>query len=176
MMNKKIIKGIIEKDEAAFEQLFEKYNKILFYYSLKYTHNVEDAEDAVQEIFIKVLDHIHTYDEKKASFETWLFTIANNHLKDIMKVKESRRNVLATNNQHVESAHCVSNQDDLIMLSEVERYIGEEAYRILYMKDGLRMKFSDIAEESHMTISKVKHIYYNSHGKVKKFIRGGTEK
>lgn len=176
MMNKKIIKGIIEKDEAAFEQLFEKYNKILFYYSLKYTHNVEDAEDAVQEIFIKILDHIHTYDEKKASFETWMFTIANNHLKDIVKVKESRRNVLSINNQHVETAHCTSNQDNLIMLSEVERYIGEEAYRILYMKDGLRMKFSDIAEESHMTISKVKHIYYNSHGKVKKFIKGGTEK
>jgi RNA polymerase sigma-70 factor, ECF subfamily len=61
----------------AFETLFERCQPKIFAIALRYTRVREDAEDVVQQTFLKAFVHLHRF-EGKASFSTWLTRIAMN--------------------------------------------------------------------------------------------------
>ncbi|MCH8216120.1 MAG: sigma-70 family RNA polymerase sigma factor [Planctomycetes bacterium] len=69
-------------DAAAFTQVVQRYERPLFayVYRLGCTPPDRDAEDVVQEVFVKVYQSIHRYRRLgKGVFSTWLFAIAHNH-------------------------------------------------------------------------------------------------
>ena len=51
-------------NKEAFEEIFYTYKDTLYYVSYFYVKNYDDANDCVQEIFIRLIDKIHLYDEK----------------------------------------------------------------------------------------------------------------
>jgi len=64
-------------DEQAFEILANHYQPKIFAVAMRYTRVREDAEDIVQQTFLKAFVHLHTF-VGKASFRTWLTRIAIN--------------------------------------------------------------------------------------------------
>ncbi|MBZ5683123.1 MAG: sigma-70 family RNA polymerase sigma factor [Acidobacteriia bacterium] len=64
-------------DVAAFEELVKRYDRKLFRIAQHLTHNREDAEDVVQEAFLKAFQHLGQFRED-ATFLTWLIRIAMN--------------------------------------------------------------------------------------------------
>jgi RNA polymerase sigma-70 factor (ECF subfamily) len=65
-------------DYAAFEALVTKYESRVFALAMRLTRRREDAEDAVQETFLSVLEHLGEFREE-APFAGWLLRIATNH-------------------------------------------------------------------------------------------------
>ncbi len=57
--------------------LLERYTRLLYGVSMKYLKNPEEARDAVQQIFLKVITEIHKYEV--SYFSSWLYMIAKNH-------------------------------------------------------------------------------------------------
>ncbi len=74
--------------EDAFKFLIDKYTSPLYNFVTRLT-NQNNAPDIVQEIFIKVWKNINGFDSKKASFKTWIFTIAKNTTTDFLRKKKS---------------------------------------------------------------------------------------
>jgi RNA polymerase sigma-70 factor (ECF subfamily) len=74
-------------DVAAFEQLVERYDRKLFRIAQHVTHNREDAEDAVQEAFLKAFQHLSEFRED-SKFSTWLIRITLNQ--SLMKLRKQR--------------------------------------------------------------------------------------
>ncbi len=72
-----IIADVKEGNMKAFEELVEKYTGMLFTLSMGYLHSKEDAEDMVQEIFVKLYKSIYSFREE-SKFSTWLYRIAVN--------------------------------------------------------------------------------------------------
>jgi RNA polymerase sigma-70 factor, ECF subfamily len=72
---------------AAFEQLVKRYDSRLFNIAQHITHNREDAQDAVQEAFLKVFRKLTQFREN-SQFSTWLFRITVNE--SLMKVRKQR--------------------------------------------------------------------------------------
>ena len=72
---------LIEKfkkgDLSAFDELMNKHRGAIYYLALKMTNNREDAEDIAQEAFVRVFKALPAW-KPKASFRTWLRTIAVN--------------------------------------------------------------------------------------------------
>lgn len=62
-------------DLAAFEQLVEKYKQPIVNLMFRMVHDLEEAEDLAQNVFIRVFRSAARY-EVSAKFSTWLFTIA----------------------------------------------------------------------------------------------------
>jgi RNA polymerase sigma-70 factor, ECF subfamily len=77
-------------DVAAFEQLVKRYDCKLFRIAQHVTHNREDAEDAVQEAFLKAFQHLGEFRED-SKFSTWLIRITLNQ--SLMKLRKQRRAV-----------------------------------------------------------------------------------
>ncbi len=71
-------------DEEAFKILITRYTTPLYNFTARLT-NKNDASDIVQEIFIKAWKNIKRFDSLKASFKTWIFTIAKNTITDFFR-------------------------------------------------------------------------------------------
>lgn len=69
-------KGNVE----AFDSLFEVYSQKLYGFALKYFKNETDAEELVQEVFVKVWENRKTL-KSELSFKSYLFTIALNQIR-----------------------------------------------------------------------------------------------
>lgn len=74
--------------QAEFEELYRKYYQMVFGFVKKRVTGKEMAEDLTSEIFEKAFTTIERYDESKCSFQTWLFVITNNHLKNYYRDKK----------------------------------------------------------------------------------------
>ena len=65
------------KDKQAFAMLVNQNSDLIYRLALKMTGNPQDAEDVLQETFIKAYDHISTF-EGRSKVSTWLYRIATN--------------------------------------------------------------------------------------------------
>jgi RNA polymerase sigma-70 factor (ECF subfamily) len=65
-------------DTAAFEVLFQQYEKLVFKSAYLITGSSEDAEDILQEVFVSVWKSRHTFNPEKAKLTTWLHKITVN--------------------------------------------------------------------------------------------------
>ena len=79
-------------DVSAFETLVGRYERKIFRLTQNITQNREDAEDAMQEAFLKAFEHLQNF-EGNSRFYTWLVRIAVNQA--LMKLRKRRPNVLS---------------------------------------------------------------------------------
>lgn len=71
-----------EQDSYALNELYDTYKKILYAYILKRYDNLNDVDDVISEILIKVFTNINDFDENKGSFINWVYNIANRTIID----------------------------------------------------------------------------------------------
>ncbi len=89
-----VIVGVCRNDPDRWREFDAIYRPILRAYLRKRGLNDTDAGDAVQEIFVKLLAKIQTYDRGHSSFRSWLFTVAQNTLIDQARRKASYQKAL----------------------------------------------------------------------------------
>lgn len=66
-------------DFSALTVLYDKYNKLLFNFAKKFVHNTPEAEDIVQELFLKVWNKSDLYDSKRTpNVAAWLLHLCKN--------------------------------------------------------------------------------------------------
>ena len=85
-----LIDNLREGDKTALAPLVEKYKRMVHRLALQITKSHEDANDVMQETFIKVYQSIHTF-RQEAAFETWIYRIAVNEALNFVKRRERRR-------------------------------------------------------------------------------------
>ena len=78
---------IHKKDEKAFTYLYDMYSKSLFSVINVLVKNREEAEDVLQEVFVKIWKNIDSYNESKGRFYTWILNIARNTSIDKLRSK-----------------------------------------------------------------------------------------
>ncbi len=90
-MNKKTneeLLALVEKatagDKKSLETLVTNVQDIIFNLSLRMLGTFADAEDATQDILLKMITHLSSF-RGESSFTTWVFSIAANHLKTYKK-------------------------------------------------------------------------------------------
>jgi RNA polymerase sigma-70 factor, ECF subfamily len=66
-------------DLDAFAELFEQYKNLVYRTAYSMLGEACEAEDALQEIFLRVHQSLRSYDASKAAFSTWLYRITINH-------------------------------------------------------------------------------------------------
>lgn len=79
-----LIDKAIAGDKTAIESIILEIQDLVFNLSLRMLGMIADAEDATQDILLKVITHLSTF-KKESSFSTWVFSIASNHLKNYKK-------------------------------------------------------------------------------------------
>src|SRR5690554_6643425 len=76
-----------EELDDSFQEIYDKYNNLIFYISNKIVRNIESAKDIVQETFIKFFNNINKTEFRNLKY--WLVTTAKNM--SINYIKSSER-------------------------------------------------------------------------------------
>jgi RNA polymerase sigma factor (sigma-70 family) len=77
-------------DQEALEVLIRRHQRFLFNIAIRMLYNPDEAEDATQEILIKVITKLSTF-EGRSRFRTWLYRIATNHLLNMQRGRKESR-------------------------------------------------------------------------------------
>ncbi|MFC1733046.1 RNA polymerase sigma factor [candidate division KSB1 bacterium] len=81
-----IVRKALNGNQDAFTQLLKKYRGAIYSLVLKMVKNKEEADDLVQETFIKAFGALSSFNAEFA-FSTWLFKIASNNCIDYLRKK-----------------------------------------------------------------------------------------
>jgi len=84
MTEEAILIGCLKNDATAQRELYNRYSPKMLAVCYRFGHNREDAEDMLQEGFIKVFTQIHTF-EKRGAFEGWIRRIIVHTCINILK-------------------------------------------------------------------------------------------
>jgi RNA polymerase sigma-70 factor (ECF subfamily) len=79
-------------DRAEFARLVEAYSGVIYRLALRIVSNPQDAEDVLQETFLKALRALKNFDGR-SSLSTWLYRIATNEA--LMLLRKNRRVVIS---------------------------------------------------------------------------------
>jgi RNA polymerase sigma-70 factor (ECF subfamily) len=77
-------------DVRAFEVLVTRHRKPIYNFILRFVHDAAQAEDVMQECFLRVIKGAEAY-ERQAKFTTWLYTIARNLCVDAARRGKHRK-------------------------------------------------------------------------------------
>jgi RNA polymerase sigma-70 factor (ECF subfamily) len=79
------IERAIHGDAEAFEEIYYTYKDDVYTACMRMLGNAAEAEDAAQEVFVRLLRVLPRYDVARASFRTWLLTITTNYCYDMLR-------------------------------------------------------------------------------------------
>lgn len=153
MTQEELLPLILKKDDKAFTIMYDMYSKNLYGVIHNLIHDREEAEDVLQEVFVKIWKNIESYNESKGRFFTWIINIARNTTIDKLRSKgfnNSRKNLSSDNFVHLlEDSNRLSNKIDTIGIQEFVKKLKPKCIQIinlLFFKGYTQQEASDELE------------------------------
>lgn len=172
MNEKQIIKQILKGDSSSFGFLVDQYQDMALTIAFRILRNKQDAEDAVQNAFVKAYYNLHTY-RSKSKFSTWFYRIVyNTAITSINKIKsrsEEDFNEIISENIHnviAEVGHIDEVQERKHRVNKaVEQLPKKEAIvvTLYYLEE---YSVSEISEIMSLTKSNVKIMLFRARKKL----------
>lgn len=124
MKEKKLVQLCQEGNKQSLETLIKPIQPLVFNLSLRFLWNREDAEDATQEILIKIISNLHKYDGR-SQFKTWAYRVATNYLINLTKTK-----IETVLTSFEVFSNDLSNSKDLIEYNQPDKNLLEKELKI----------------------------------------------
>ncbi|NGP89341.1 sigma-70 family RNA polymerase sigma factor [Aliifodinibius halophilus] len=81
------MKRIQSRDDEALEELYDLYKRLLFSMVISIVKKKEEAEDLLQEIFVKIWNKAESFDPDRGNVYSWIVTLARNQAIDRIRSK-----------------------------------------------------------------------------------------
>lgn len=157
--------GAGEKD--AFCKLYEQTSNIVFSYALALLRNREDAEDAMQETFLKIRAAAHLYVPMGKPM-AWIFTIARNIcLEKCGQKKRFSGEPLDEAKEEIDFSG-IKDREDRIVLETAFRVLSEEECRIILLHAVSGLRHREIGALLRLPVSTVLSKYNRGLKKLRK--------
>jgi RNA polymerase sigma factor (sigma-70 family) len=85
---KELLEGLRRHDQQTYSYLYDNYSKALFTVIFNIVPRQEQAEEVLQEVFVKIWQNIASYDNTKGRLYTWMINIARNQAIDRTRSRE----------------------------------------------------------------------------------------
>ena len=122
-----LVDRVLAGDRRAFETLVRRHERRVFRVALAVLGNVEDAEDAMQETFVKAFRHLEQFG-KASRFSTWLTRIAIN---ESIQKRRKQKNYVPLEESETGEAHFTSQRYEPWKTNPEALYGKQELHRII---------------------------------------------
>ena len=169
-----IINKVITVNKNLYSMIIEKYHNELFKFTYNIVGNYESTEDLLQEIFLKLYKNLEKYNSEKASFRTWMYRVANNHVLSYLKSKDNKNNNHA---EYVDAYHQGNTdiekeieKDDQIntILKIMNLILKPKALQIMMLHYFSELSVKEISESTKIPIKTIYKSIKVSLDKIKK--------
>lgn len=155
--------------DQSKSELYRNYHGKIYTYIHSKVNDSSLAEDLCSDVFLKVYEKIDSFDEKKASFSTWIYTIARNTLTDYYRT----RKILAEIPESYEDSSCVEddicNSEMLETLADALEKLDERSRDIVILHYYAGVTLKEIAKRLGISYAYVKSLHSRALDKLKKF-------
>ena len=180
MLDEQLVQQLQHGQREAFTTLVSKWQDRIYTFCLRQLGECELAEEATQDIFVKVFTSIQNF-RMESKFSTWLYRIATNHCINL-RTKHHRRH----RNQHQSfdemdnQLHTVDNPIDRLetldleqQLQEALRGLPEEHRALLILRDIQDCSYEEIAEITSLNLGTIKSRIHRGRKQLKIVLEGG---
>lgn len=167
----------IHKEETrqyGFNLLVREYQERVYWHVRKMVIDHDDADDLVQEIFIKVWKNLGKFRED-AKLYTWIYRIATNECLNFLKKKKRRffipiHDLEGELTEKLQSNVSPEGDEVQLKLQQALLKLPDKQRLVFNMKYFDEMKFSEIAEITETSIGALKASYHHAVKKIENFI------
>lgn len=159
-------------NKQSFEKLVVKYRKNLTYFILRYTQNIDSAEDLAQDVFIYILTNKNYYNSKY-SLKTYLFTIAKSRAINFIKREKRQITNIDFDTMFVDDFDLtlsVHNKEKLDKIKKVIKKLKPHYQSAIYLADIEELSNSEISKILNKTSLQTKTLIYNARKKLKNIL------
>ncbi len=149
-----LIYKIAQKDSKALEELYQKTNKAVYGFAYSILKNSYDAQDVLQDVFVKVYTAAHTY-KGQGKPMAWIFTITRNLA--LLKIRQEKRTgVIDTQETQVEDTYQQDGDiENKLLLEMLLNTLSDEDRQIVVLHAFSGMKHKEIAQIMQLNLSTV---------------------
>ena len=161
------------KDQKYISQLYKRYMHLVFGSAMKYYKNESDAEDAVMDIYEKIV--VKTLTSDVTYFKSWLFTVTRNHcLEKLRKIgthapkRAQAENMFYEDSFHPDSYDVGKQKDEQVnvlhdCISQLEA-MQKTCVDLFYFK---KLAYAEIAEQLNLKMGQVRSRIQNGRRNLK---------
>jgi RNA polymerase sigma factor (sigma-70 family) len=164
-------------NESIFSNFYNEYFDKVYNYVYFKTGERVNAEDLVCGIMEKVLNNLHRYQASAGSLDTWIFTIARNHLIDWYRKKERNEEHFEEGEEPQIPDRVTEGPEESMLRAEREETIRELLWRlpetereIMILKFWGGLKNIEIADQLGINPNSVNVMVFRTLKKIKKMI------
>ncbi len=177
-----LVRGALKGSHAYFDALVDRYSASLYRLAYGITGRHQDAEDIVQETFLRVYNNLDQYEPSRGSVRTWLLTIARNQSINIFSaVKRSMTRLLSdhsSDDQNINrleafpDPHVSDSEQQLVTKQEMARVqralskLSEKQRTALILKAQEGLSYQEIANVMGTSVSAVESLIFRARKKV----------
>ena len=154
----------ISMDEA-FQEVYDAYYKLIYYLVIQIVKQTEDAEEVVNDVFLKAFRHLDQFDFG-TSLKSWLAQIAKNEALNYYNKNKKKATTLG---EDVSDA----NNNFYQYMMEFEEVLSKEELDILVYRLYFNLKFEEIIALTDLPLSTIFKKYRTALKKIKQYYQEG---
>jgi len=180
-----LVRRCCRGEEEAFSQLYHRYRPRVMSTTYRILRNRQEAQDATQEVFLKIHLSLSDWNSDKSALSTWLYRLAANHAIDCWRAQRRRRSEI---DEKSDAAQCATaeNRTPYFALEikecagELQRHVDrlprlQRRFFILHYFQGLKLE--EIARLESRSIGTVKGLLYRAtHSVRRRLLRLSAQK
>lgn len=156
-----LVTDLKKGDTNAFDELFRIYGKHIYHFALGYLKSKEEAEEIVQNLFLKIWDNRH-YLNPDHSFQSYLFTIASHDItaafKRIQRARFYLHDITFEASAYTDDFEQQINFQSLLSLvGDIISGLPDRQRDILLMRKMSGMHVDEIARQLKISVKTVEH-------------------
>lgn len=145
-------------DEEAFEALFYKYKNLVYKTAYLMLDSADEAEDALQEVFLQVHKSLFTFQPLKGAFTTWLHRITVNHC--LSRRRKHHLSIISLDRVSPASliGHPLSQNrlEDEEAIQQALSRLSEKLRTVVILRYYLELSYAEIAQILNIPVGTVK--------------------
>lgn len=167
-----LIQNAARGDTQAFLALVENHQGFVYAVAYRFVHDVHDAEDVTQEVFVRLWKNLHRY-KPEIKLTTWLYRIIANHCLDFLKSRQGRQK---KNKITIEDATHVHDRTSpekdyqqfelLLILKQLAEELTPKQRAVFVLRDLEGLSPEEVSEALSMSAGNVKSNLFHARQKV----------
>lgn len=169
VIDESIFFRIASGEKEAFCALYQQTRSAIFTYALSLLRNQADAEDAMQDTYLKIRSAAHLY-RSEGKPMAWIFTITRNVC--LMKLRKQQRFAAFPTDDELPDFQQIEDAEDRMVLKTAFKILSQEECRIIFLHAVTGLKHRQISELLGLPLSTVLSKYNRGLKKLKSELEG----
>ncbi len=161
----KLLCRVADGDNNAFEQLYVSTGRGVYAFVLSYLHSRQDAEDVVQNVYLKIKTSVCGY-RRGTNASAWILQIAKNTALDFLRKR--KQEIYLDEIEHIGKSDEVDSGE---VITAIEKHLSEEEQRIVILHALWGYKHREIGHILSLPTGTVTSKYKRSIEKLQKVLK-----